>query len=128
MDRPLRHPPGRDEEETEVLARIHGLMARCRVLEKQHHGVGLSADQRKLLSALRSQVDGEWESLRRHRAARRRSAATAVADLVRPPAPSFGGRWKRAAATLPEHLVAPTPGGHGTGGAGVPTGPPPSRA
>lgn len=58
-------------DESEIVERIHHLVARCHELENQHRGVGLTAEQRQRLADLQAQVDKHWEELRRQRAAKR---------------------------------------------------------
>jgi hypothetical protein len=66
-------------DEREIVGRIHKLVARYHELEKQHHGVGLSAEQRQRLSEIQVQVDRLWEEVRRQRASKRSAEMPSLA-------------------------------------------------
>lgn len=69
----------------EMVEHIHTLVDTYHVLEKQHHGLALSDEQRKQLADIQVEVDRRWEQLRRARAQRRTEEMASMAPMTAPP-------------------------------------------
>ncbi|HET9058489.1 MAG TPA: DUF2630 family protein [Acidimicrobiales bacterium] len=57
-------------EDAEIVTLINNLITDYRHLERQHGGLGLTADQRKQLGDLQAEIDRNWAVLRQRRARR----------------------------------------------------------
>lgn len=78
-------------EDAEIVTRINTLVADYRRLERQHGGLGLNVDQRKLLSDIQDEIDRNWAVLRQRRA-RRDIGADPEAPV---PIPGQGAKSRR---------------------------------
>ncbi|MGH9105643.1 MAG: DUF2630 family protein [Acidimicrobiales bacterium] len=80
-------------EDAEIVRNIDRLVGDYRYIERQHGGLGLSADQKKALFELQAEIDQSWELLRRRRALR------SVGDDpdMPPPRPTRASRGARVA-------------------------------
>ena len=69
-------------EDVEIVTRINTLVGDYRRLERQHGGLGLTVDQRKVLSDIQEEIDRNWAVLRQRRARRDIGADPEVPVLV----------------------------------------------
>ena len=74
-------------EEADIVKRINTLVGEYRNLERQHGGLGLTAEQRKTLVELQAEIDHSWEQLRQRRA--RRHAGEGARGVFGRPAPAL---------------------------------------
>ena len=58
-------------DDTDIVKRINTLVGDYRTLERQHGGLGLTAEQRTALGELQAEIDHSWELLRQRRAHRK---------------------------------------------------------
>ena len=69
-------------DDAEIVTHINRLVLDYRILERQPHGLGLSAEQEKTLVDLQTEIDQSWDLLRQRRA--RRNAGHDPDDGWRP--------------------------------------------
>ena len=76
-------------DDTDIVRRINTLVGDYRNLERQHGGLGLTAEQRKMLVELQIEIDHSWELLRQRRA--RRHAGAGTEAVYAGPGPALKG-------------------------------------